>query len=89
MSIGTDVSGYPKESTGDFKLTSDDIDLTPGDDIIMNPGGDIRIFEDLDMDGTNTFDSGVSLSSAPGGSPIGAWVIKIQGVSKLINVYNP
>ncbi len=54
----------------------------------MNPGGDINVFDDLDMQGSSTLNSGVVLSSAPPGSPIGAWVIKIQGVSRKINVYS-
>jgi len=65
-----------------------DVDLTPTNDIIMNPGGDIKVSDDLDMQGSATFDSGVALSSAPGGSPIGAWQIKIQGVTRKINVYS-
>lgn len=67
-----------------------DIDLTPTDDIIMNPGGEINVFEDLDMQGTNTIDMGTSASS---GSTIpsvadGYFQIKENGVTRFVPFFD-
>ena len=92
---GTEVARYDGGNNNwvfnpanDVQLSPDtDVDLTPVEDIIMNPGGDIRVFADLDMDGSNTIDFGTS-ASVPPGSAIGAIQIKINGIIRLVKFYS-
>jgi len=67
-----------------------DIDLTPGGDVIMNPTGEMKVFADLDMQGTNTIDMGTSASSSANIPAVadGYFQIKENGVTRFVPFFD-
>ncbi len=76
------------ESSLDVRLSPTlDIDLLAGNNIVVNPVGEMDVFSDIDMQSGNTVDFADN-ASEPVGSALGAIVIKVNGVSRLVKFYS-
>ena len=85
----SDTGNWVFNPTNDVQLSPVvDIDLLAGNNIVVNPTGEMDVFCDIDLQAGNTIDY-ADTASVPIGSASDAFVIKINGVTKIVKAYTP